>query len=214
MMNDVSRLLAQTGRTIGRDPAAAAIVLILLTGLGIAGDMAPPDAAVLALFGTSIASFAAQYILTRRVMRRDGLLMAGVSGAVAAMFGLGIVSNLAIGLGFLLLLVPGWWLLARWIAAVPVLFAEEPGVMAALDISAARMRPMIPAAMVAILIVYLPFAVAMVLSVLEEVEQVATSAATSALANLAISASQVGAWYLAVAAYRLTLPEPIDAVFD
>lgn len=212
MMNDVSRLLAQTGRTIGRDPAAAAIVLILLTGLGIAGDMAPPDAAVLALFGTSIASFAAQYILTRRVMRRDGLLMSGVSGAVAAMFGLGIVSNMAIGLGFLLLVVPGWWLAARWIAAVPVLFAEEPGVMAALDISAARMRPMIPATMVAILIVYLPFVVAMAWSVLEG--DVETSAATSVLTNLAISASQVGAWYLAVAAYRLTLPEPIDAVFD
>lgn len=212
MLNDVSRLLAQTGRTIGRDPAAAAIVLILLTGLGIAGDMAPPDAAVLALFGTSIASFAAQYILTRRVMRRDGLLMSGVSGAVAVMFGLGIVSNMAIGLGFLLLVVPGWWLAARWIAAVPVLFAEEPGVMAALDTSAARMRPMIPAAMVAILIVYLPFAVAMAWFVLEG--DVETSAATSVLTNLAMSVSQVGAWYLAVAAYRLTRPESIDAVFD
>ncbi len=212
MLNDVSRLLAQTGRTIGRDPVAAAIALILLSGVGIAFDMAPPEVMALAMFGTSIAGFAAQYILTRRVMRRDGLLMAGVSGAVAAMFGLGIVSNLAIGLGFLLLVVPGWWLAARWIAAVPVLFAEEPGVMAALDISAARMRPMIPAAMVAILIVYLPFAVAMAWFVLEG--DVETSAATSVLTNLAMSVSQVGAWYLAVAAYRLTRPDSIDAVFD
>ncbi len=212
MMNDVSRLLAQTGRTIGQDPVAAAIALILLSGVGIAFDMAPPEVMTLAMFGTSIAGFAAQYILTRRVMRRDGLLMAGAAGAVAAMFGLGIVSNLAIGLGFLLLVVPGWWLAARWIAAVPVLFAEEPGVMAALDISAARMRPMVPAAMVAILIVYLPFAVAMAWFVLEG--DVETSAATSVLTNLAMSVSQVGAWYLAVPAYRLTRPESIDAVFD
>lgn len=212
MMNDVSRLLAQTGRTIGQDPVAAAIALILLSSVGIAFDMAPPEVMALAMFGTSIAGFAAQYILTRRVMRRDGLLMAGAAGAVAAMFGLGIVSNLAIGLGFLLLLVPGWWLAARWIAAVPVLFAEEPGVMAALDISAARMRPMVPAAMVAILIVYLPFVVAMAWFVLEG--DVETSAATSVPANLAMSVSQVGAWYLAVAAYRLTRPESIDAVFD
>ncbi len=212
MMNDVSRLLAQTGRTIGQDPVAAAIALILLSSVGIAFDMAPPEVMALAMFGTSIAGFAAQYILTRRVMRRDGLLMAGAAGAVAAMFGLGIVSNLAIGLGFLLLLVPGWWLAARWIAAVPVLFAEEPGVMAALDISAARMRPMVPAAMVAILIVYLPFVVAMAWFVLEG--DVETSAATSVPTNLAMSVSQVGAWYLAVAAYRLTRPESIDAVFD
>jgi len=214
MMNDVSRLLAQTGRTIGQDPVAAAIALILLSGVGIAFDMAPPEVMALAIFGTSIAGFAAQYILTRRVMRRDGLLMAGAAGAVAAMFGLGIVSNLAIGLGFLLLVVPGWWLAARWIAAVPVLFAEEPGVMAALDISAARMRPMVPAAMVAILIVYLPFVVATGLFILEGEGQVATSAAESVPANLAMSVSQVGAWYLAVAAYRLTRPESIDAVFD
>lgn len=212
MMNDISRLLVQTGRTIGQDPVAAAIALILLSGVGIAFDMAPPEVMALAMFGTSIAGFAAQYILTRRVMRRDGLLMAGAAGAVAAMFGLGIVSNLAIGLGFLLLLVPGWWLAARWIAAVPVLFAEEPGVMAALDISAARMRPMVPAAMVAILIVYLPFVVAMAWFVLEG--DVETSAATSVPTNLAMSVSQVGAWYLAVAAYRLTRPESIDAVFD
>lgn len=214
MMNDVSRLLAQTGRTIGQDPVAAAIALILLSGVGIAFDMAPPEVMALAIFGTSIAGFAAQYILTRRVMRRDGLLMAGAAGAVAAMFGLGIVSNLAIGLGFLLLVVPGWWLAARWIAAVPVLFAEEPGVMAALDISAARMRPMVPAAMVAILIIYLPFVVATGLFILEGEGQVATSAAESVPANLAMSVSQVGAWYLAVAAYRLTRPESIDAVFD
>ncbi len=214
MMNDISRLLAQTGRTIGQDPVAAAIALILLSGVGIAFDMAPPEVMALAIFGTSIAGFAAQYILTRRVMRRDGLLMAGAAGAVAAMFGLGIVSNLAIGLGFLLLVVPGWWLAARWIAAVPVLFAEEPGVMAALDISAARMRPMVPAAMVAILIVYLPFVVATGLFILEGEGQVATSAAESVLTNLAMSVSQVGAWYLAVAAYRLTRPESIDAVFD
>lgn len=214
MTNDVSRLLAQTGRTIGQDPVAAAIALILLSGVGIAFDMAPPEVMALAIFGTSIAGFAAQYILTRRVMRRDGLLMAGAAGAVAAMFGLGIVSNLAIGLGFLLLVVPGWWLAARWIAAVPVLFAEEPGVMAALDISAARMRPMVPAAMVAILIVYLPFVVATGLFILEGEGQVATSAAESVPANLAMSVSQVGAWYLAVAAYRLTRPESIDAVFD
>lgn len=212
MTNDISRLLAQTGRTVGQDPVAAAIALILLSGVGVAFDMAPPEVMALAMFGTSIAGFAAQYILTRRVMRRDGLLMAGAAGAVAAVFGLGIVSNLAIGLGFLLLVVPGWWLAARWIAAVPVLFAEEPGVMAALDISAARMRPMVPAAMVAILIVYLPFVVAMAWFFLEG--DVETSAATSVPTNLAMSVSQVGAWYLAVAAYRLTRPESIDAVFD
>lgn len=52
------------------------------------------------------------------------------------LLGLGIVSGLAVGLGMILLIVPGIILAVMWYAATPVVVAERQGVFAALGRSA------------------------------------------------------------------------------
>jgi len=58
-------------------------------------------------------------------------LSAGLK-VILPLLAIGIVSGTAIGLGFILLIVPGVILAMRWLVALPVRVAEGPGVFAAL----------------------------------------------------------------------------------
>jgi len=66
--------------------------------------------------------------------RRDtsvGDLFASVSPVVAALIGASLLQGLGIGIGFLLLIVPGLFLLTIWALVPPVVVLERPGVLAA-----------------------------------------------------------------------------------
>lgn len=66
--------------------------------------------------------------------RRDtsvGDLFASVSPVVAALIGASLIQGLGIGIGFLLLIVPGLFLLTIWALVPPVVVLERPGVLAA-----------------------------------------------------------------------------------
>jgi hypothetical protein len=66
--------------------------------------------------------------------RRDaavGDLFQSVTGVVAALIGAGILWGLGVGLGLLLLIVPGLFLLTIWAVIAPVIVLERTGVIAA-----------------------------------------------------------------------------------
>jgi hypothetical protein len=84
-----------------------------------------------------------QGALTRASLDDLGGKGAGLSGALAAGFGLilpliglGILMTLGQALGLLLLIVPGIYLMLRWAVAAPVLVTEGIGVTAAMARSA------------------------------------------------------------------------------
>ncbi len=195
-----------------RDPIAAAIGGGALTALSMLGDMGGADMMRLSFFAASIATFALHYTLTRRAMRAGGLLAIDAPGDVGGLFLLSLVSNLGILLGLVLLIVPGVWLYARWFAAAPILFAEETTSAEAMAASAARTRPMLGPIILAVAILYVPFAAAFVASTALPEEALVTTGVSLAI-NVGITISQVAGWYMAIAAYRAVRPEPVEAVF-
>ncbi|KQM96849.1 hypothetical protein ASE78_12975 [Sphingomonas sp. Leaf25] len=198
-----------------RDPAMAAIALIVLTGTGVVVDILDDaDANVVPMvLLIALASFGLQYALIRRTMRRGGLLATAAPGAIAAFFGLLFVSSIAITLGFVLLILPGLWLYARWIAAVPILFAHrDRGVIEAMDESTRRSRALMPRLFLIAVLIHLPVGIGLLVSELVY-NDVQPDIALTVLLRIADSGSQILGWYLAVAVYRATQPEPLDAVF-
>ena len=66
--------------------------------------------------------------------RRDssvGALFSSVSPAVLPLIGVSILAGLGVGIGLLLLIVPGLFLLTIWSVVAPVTVLERPGVLAA-----------------------------------------------------------------------------------
>lgn len=75
--------------------------------------------------------------------RRDssvGALFRSVSPAVLPLIGVAFLSGLGIGIGFLLLIVPGLFLLTIWSVVSPVVVLERPGVLAAFSRSRELVR--------------------------------------------------------------------------
>ncbi len=212
MIAEAGSLLHGMTVELRRDPIAAVIGGMALTALGMLSDVGGADMMRLSFFAASIATFVLHYILTRRAMRAGGLLAVDAPGDVGGLFLLDLVSNLAILLGFVLLIVPGVWLYARWFAAVPVLFAEETSSSEAMAASAARTRPMLGPIILAVAILYVPFVSALVASIALPEEALVATGVSPAI-NVGITLSQVAGWYLAIAVYRAVRPEPVEAVF-
>lgn len=77
-------------------------------------------------FGTFIAgivNFFVTYRVTEQILRSEGLMTVW-SRSYGAMFGANILTTLGVGLGFVLLFVPGLYLLARWSMVSPIIVAE------------------------------------------------------------------------------------------
>lgn len=211
-MEKVFELLRATVAEFGRDPVVAAIGMLLLVVLGVWGDLAGAEVMRLSFLSISVTSFILQYVLTRRTMRKGGLLAVDAQGNVSGFFGLCFLANLGILLGFTLLIVPGIWLYARWIASGPVLFAEDMSISEALASSAERTRPMLDAIIGVTCIVHLPFVAGIIASVVAE-EASMLSIGVSTATNIGMSVSQLAGWYLAVAIYRAVQPQPLADVF-
>lgn len=212
MVQRASDLVLGAIDELRRDPGAVAIACVLLIVIGTLSDLGGDEMLLLSILASEVVAFVLQYALTRRAMRAGGLPTKMAPGDVGGFFGLCFLSNLAILLGFILLIVPGVWLYARWLAAVPILFAEGKGVSEALATSAARTRSLLRPIIFAAGFVYVPYLGALgVDAVLFELATVSTGALV--IINIGLTVSQIAGWYLAIAIYRATRPEPVEAVF-
>jgi hypothetical protein len=88
----------------------------------------------IALLPESILGFVAQTMIVVAALRvgLDADAQAAIRPLFARAFGISLVSNFAIALGGLLLVVPGVFLLLRWWVAVPVALDRDIGVSEAL----------------------------------------------------------------------------------
>lgn len=211
-MDEVLRLLRGTAAALRRDPVAAAIGLVPLVAFGMWEDLGGAEVMGLSFLALSVVSFIAQYVLTRRAMRAGDLLPADAPGNVGGLFGLCFLSNIGILLGFTLLIVPGIWLYARWLASGPILLAEEATVGEALAKSAEWSRALLWAIVGATGLLYLPFVTGLIVSVVAD-EATIESPAVSLAINIGLAVSQLAGWYLAVAVYREIRSQPIAEVF-
>jgi hypothetical protein len=80
------------------------------------------------------------YVLFEAMLRETGFLPRGTEDSFLPYVGLSILYTLAVGLGLILIVLPGLFLMARWIVASPLLITRGGGVMAAMRDSWERTR--------------------------------------------------------------------------
>ena len=123
-------------------PAALIVFLPLaiLNGLILSGRSGVLGALLIAAVGV-VGNFWYQGMVveaTRDIMdgRRDhtiGSLFASVTPVLGALIAAGLLAGIGIGIGFLLLVVPGLFLLTIWAVLAPVIVVERPGVFPAFE---------------------------------------------------------------------------------
>lgn len=158
----------------------------------------------------ALASLFAQYLVTLAVLRRLDLAPAvRPPGRTAAFVWTLIVTGLLSGLGFLLLIVPGLYLVARWSIVVPLIIAEGRAVDDSMRASSDRTSGAIVAIMIAFLLVLMPEIVSLAFFARETWgEALPSSPAMVAALDALTYFAMIAGWYASVAIYALTREQP------
>lgn len=110
-----------------------------------------------------VVSIVAGYLLLGVMLRKTGLLSRKGEDVFLTFFGLSLLSGFAVFVGFILLIIPGLFLIARWSIAQPLVVARGDRVMQALGESWERTRGnefQILMAMLALLVLFIGIVIA------------------------------------------------------
>ena len=141
---DVGKVLGETFSIYGAQAATllgTAAVIFVIVGL-IQGLAAASGGLLLVLLGSVVAvvgstlygGFVVKLVDDVRDGRRDdttGDLLRAASGFILPLIGNGILKGIAVAIGFVLLIVPGLFLLTIWAVTGPAIVAERRGAMEA-----------------------------------------------------------------------------------
>ncbi len=117
-----------------------ALIAALLAGSAGGALLVLVLSIVATLWYTGVVVRLVQDVQDGRLDASVGQLFSSVTPVLLPLFGLGIVAGIAIGIGFLLFIVPGLILLTLWAVAAPVLVLEREGVFASLGRSRELVR--------------------------------------------------------------------------
>lgn len=149
----------------------------------------------------------AQYVVIRRTLERADLLDPGDKPRFDTFWGMNLPSGLAILLGCIVLIVPGVYLAARWMAAGPILLTEEATIGEALGRSWAMIRGSMGLSVGILLVVFLPACLpACLLGAGIGALLVPRQPLSSAIRYTGMFAAFMISWYAAVAIYILLAP--------
>lgn len=182
------------------------VLIILAVTVAVATfiDMSAPSAGNL----LNIPVLVAQYYLIRHLIDRHGLRSADRLGGFGSFFVVGLITNLATLLGFVLLILPGIYLSARWSMVDAAVVAENRGFSDAMrrswDASEGNVVP-IALAMLAIGVPLIAGMALMFSIAASGDDQTVGGLGFSVAFNLLVYASQICTWYFGVALYRLLL---------
>lgn len=121
---EVGALLQRTWTVATTAPAAVTAFIAGMSLLGIFTDIYYYEAPGV-LFLVNVANFVAGFFLMIAILRAVGLRRDGEGGNFGAYFGVSFLGGLGMVLGFLLLIVPGVILMARWSAAFSIALCED-----------------------------------------------------------------------------------------
>jgi hypothetical protein len=207
-------LLRRTARLARGNPGKLLFAIGLLTALASAIDLQEANGLSLNLVLLG-ASLWFQYDVSLALLNAAGWMPEGYRPTrLGALLGLLLLSEAAIFLGLLLLVVPGLLLAVRWIMSVPIMIAEETGIVEALRRSWEETAGLFWPILVFVLILYpAMFAAA---AGFEWLRQTGADPGWSIVAqNLIIYLCLAVGWCAAVAAYALRggSRERLDDVF-
>lgn len=115
----VGDIFVETFATFGRNWLAVIVYTVVATGLGVVSELAGGEG--FGIVADGIVSMALGYFLLWQIMAGEGLAPQERSGiGLLAYFGASILAGLFWIVGFVLLIVPGLILMARW-SLVPAL---------------------------------------------------------------------------------------------
>lgn len=126
----LGQIMDESTRLVRAAWLAALAYVVVLTGVGMFVDQMSDLSASTLIF--SVVSFAMGYVLTVQLLREGGLVPRGLASGFGGYFGTSLLSGLGIGLGFLLVIIPGLVLFVRWSPAYGYVMGEGEGVTDAL----------------------------------------------------------------------------------
>ena len=211
----VSQILREASALVGAHPLAFLLATALYVGFGI--WIEDHDASWRAQVTMAVAPVILQGLLQYLLLRQMcGDVADGVGGRVLAPFvvimlqlGLGTI----VGLGYVLLLLPGLYLAARTSASLGMAAVEHSGLFASIAGSWARTRGSVWPLMMVYGILLFPVITMMVgLFVVSFIEYHFDdqSIEVSVIANLVFGVVAMAGWAVAAAVYRLTVPSGRD----
>jgi hypothetical protein len=109
-------------------PVAILNGLVLSTGSILGSLLAAAIAAVATYWYQGMVVSAAEDILDGRRDHSLGSLLRSTTPVIAPLFGAGLLAGIAVAIGFVLLIVPGLYLLTIWAVIAPVIVLERAGV--------------------------------------------------------------------------------------
>lgn len=133
----IGRIIDKTFAVIERCAAAALIYFVALTvidgaiGYFALGVTAPLQAVAIALLKSAVGIVCA-YPFIDVMVRRTGLRSRKEGDVYLAFFALSILSALGVFVGFILIIFPGLYIMARWSIAQPLIIARGGGPISAL----------------------------------------------------------------------------------
>jgi hypothetical protein len=200
-------ILGRTASLVREDLPVAGLAILLLSGLGIALDLARGSDGSGAPIVDSAVGVVAQFWITRHLVARNGLGVEGrARGEFQSVFGACLLSGLAILFGLLLLVVPGIFLWIRWFAAVPLVVARGERSLPALRASWEMTKGSEGAILAATAVIYAPMILMLVLAVILLDEVALSLPVFTVVTNLVLYTTLVTGWYAAVAFFELREP--------
>lgn len=215
-------LLSRTFALMASDAGAVLLAYGTIVGASTALDLATPNGGNFATLPIMVV----QYYMVRRLIDHQNLRSAERHAGFGSYFLLGVITGLPTLLGFVALVIPGFYLGARWAMSGAALLAENDGAT-----NAARRSwhgsagHTLPIAM-AQLVLAIPLIVGMVAIVGVGVSNgiaaangggepsSATMAVVSLAFNAMLYASQIAGWYFGVAAYELIIGQPTNTLTE
>jgi hypothetical protein len=198
----IGEIFGRLGELLRENAGLAAGCLVGLTAINIGLDLISTGGGMALPAG--LLSLGAQYYLTATVLERRGLREPGGRNRFGGFWMLNFVSGLGLLLGYLLLILPGLYLNARWMVASPAFLAEDKGVNDALGESWAISQPSFWAILGTLLVIFVPTcAVGFGLSL--AFETLLPALATTIL-YLFLFGAFILSWMASVATYSLLRP--------
>lgn len=205
---DTARILGESFTVLRANVATALLAMLTLVGLATATDTTAPDNPGLN-FAIGVLAVFAQYGVTRGALRAAGLRAGPGSGA--SFVGAAILSGMGIALGFVLLVLPGIYLWARWSLVSPLIVGEGMRTGEALSTSWARTRSRVVPISAALLTVTIPPLAAGIVVLAFAPDNGPAPLFSALVTNLCVYGWQLLVWHCAVAIHGLT-QEPSDAL--
>lgn len=197
-------------RLIGRYPLQVFLAVAIPAALGAAVDsLAEQDMRF--NFLVSLAVTFAQFVLISAILKGEGQHHAwGKPGRVASYIGQGIVTGLGIAVGLCLLLIPGLFLYARWIAVVPLIIGDGRTMGEAMRLSWQRTEAATIPIMGCVAICWAVFAAALLTMGFTYPEYGPAPLVAAIAANLLFFFALALGWLLAVAVHTETIAPASD----